>query len=255
MGEIEQKKAELIRLRNVEAEARLKTIRLLRSVSENVRRTAESVREWPAGIDIAEQRKDIADGREDIALQREDIAEQREHIVRQLNELAELDAVLQDQLHAYGELEAAADAAEHSQANVLAQRGLAFLSLTPQQFEEAVAELLKRDGFRDIRVVGGAGDLGADVTARASDGATVVIQCKRYHPTRLVGSGDVQRFGGTCYAVHQADHAFVVTTTGFTTAAIDYAKHVGIHLVDAAWLRRWAHGESTLLPAEASPSR
>ncbi|MGV9503082.1 restriction endonuclease [Streptomyces sp. NPDC003642] len=240
MGETEQTKADMIRLRNLEAESRLETIRLLRSVSESVRRTAAIVRGQPAAIDIAEHREDITEGREDIAWQ--------------LNQLAELEAVLQDQLHAYGELEAAVDAAERSQENVSAQRDLDFLSLTPQQFEDAIAEFLRRDGFYEVRRVGGAGDLGADVTARASDGAIVVVQCKRYHPTRLVGSGDVQRFGGTCYAVHQADHAFFVATTGFTAAAIDYAKRVGMYLVDAAWLRRWARGEDTLITPETAPS-
>jgi len=40
------------------------------------------------------------------------------------------------------------------------------LVLTPQAFELAVCDLLRDMGFRGIRRVGGAGDLGVDITAR-----------------------------------------------------------------------------------------
>ncbi len=43
-----------------------------------------------------------------------------------------------------------------------------------------MARLLVRDGRTQVRVHGGAGDLGADVTARhPSDGTLLVVQCKR----------------------------------------------------------------------------
>ncbi|MFI2213923.1 restriction endonuclease [Streptomyces sp. NPDC020141] len=55
-----------------------------------------------------------------------------------------------------------------------------FAAMDPVVFEEAVAALCERDGCRDVEVNGGAGDLGADVTAIAPSGLRVVIQCKRY---------------------------------------------------------------------------
>lgn len=61
-------------------------------------------------------------------------------------------------------------------------------------------------------VVGGSGDLGADVIARAPDGRRIVLQAKRYRDGRSVGSQDVQRFGGTAHTIHGADVAAVVTT-------------------------------------------
>ncbi|MFD3655534.1 restriction endonuclease [Streptomyces sp. NPDC058620] len=108
------------------------------------------------------------------------------------------------------------------------------------EFEQAVAGLCERDGCRDVEVVGGAGDLGADVVATTPDGRRIVIQCKRYGPENKVGSQDVQRFGGTCFAVHEADVALVVTTSAFTDPALDYADQCDILCVDHESLRTWS---------------
>jgi restriction system protein len=112
--------------------------------------------------------------------------------------------------------------------------------MDPRQFEDAIAYLCRRDGCRDARRVGGAGDLGADVTAIAPDGRRIVIQCKRYGPTTNVGSPDLQKFGGTCFAVHGAQVAAVVTTSRFTKPATGYAQSIGIHLFDQHALAAWA---------------
>lgn len=127
-----------------------------------------------------------------------------------------------------------------------------FAALDPYAFEEAVADLCRRDGCRDVEVVGGAGDLGADVLATAPDGRRVVVQCKRYGPANKVGSQDLQRFGGTCYAVHGAETAVVVTTGEFTAPAAEYAAACGIVCVDADALTGWSDG--TLPPPWELPA-
>ncbi|MDX3310494.1 restriction endonuclease [Streptomyces sp. NPDC054884] len=119
---------------------------------------------------------------------------------------------------------------------------IAYEALDPDEFEQAIAELCRRDGCRDVDVVGGAGDLGADVVARTPDGRLLVIQCKRYHDGNRVGSQDMQRFGGTCYTVHGADVAVVVTTSDFTGPALEYAGQCGIVCVDGRELLRWQDG-------------
>ncbi|MDQ0585197.1 restriction endonuclease [Streptomyces rishiriensis] len=111
--------------------------------------------------------------------------------------------------------------------------------LDPYEFEQAIAELCRRDGCTEVEVVGGAGDLGADVVARTPDGRVLVIQCKRYGDTHRVGSQDMQRFGGTCFPVHGAEVAAVVTTGDFTAPAVDYARQCGIVCVDGEDLRQW----------------
>ncbi|MGX1881480.1 restriction endonuclease [Streptomyces sp. NPDC055287] len=117
-----------------------------------------------------------------------------------------------------------------------------YAAMDPEAFEQAIAALCERDGCRDVHVVGGAGDLGADVVATAPDGRRVVIQCKRYGPMNKVGSQDVQRFGGTCFAVHEAQVAAVVTTGEFTQPAAEYAEQCGILCVDHLGLVAWTDG-------------
>ncbi|MFI0933574.1 restriction endonuclease [Streptomyces sp. NPDC021019] len=114
--------------------------------------------------------------------------------------------------------------------------------LDPYGFEEAVAELCRRDGCADAEVVGGAGDLGADVLATTPDGRRLVVQCKRYGPTNRAGSQELQRFGGTCYAVHEADVALVVSTGGFTEPALDYAERCAILCYGPEELTAWSDG-------------
>jgi restriction system protein len=128
--------------------------------------------------------------------------------------------------------------------------------LDPYAFEEAVAALCRRDGCADAEVVGGAGDLGADVLATTPDGRRLVVQCKRYGPGNRAGSQELQRFGGTCYAVHEADVALVVSTGGFTEPALDYAERCAILCYGPEELTAWSEGaapppwEVAMAPAE-----
>ncbi|MFF6914056.1 restriction endonuclease [Streptomyces sp. NPDC012466] len=115
-------------------------------------------------------------------------------------------------------------------------------ALTPEEFEEAIAALCARDGCSGVEVVGGAGDLGADVMAATPDGRRVVIQCKHYDPSHRVGSQDLQRFGGTCFTVHEADIAVLVCTSDFTAPAVEYADQCGIVCVDREGLEAWTEG-------------
>ncbi|MEV5935820.1 restriction endonuclease [Streptomyces sp. NPDC052079] len=117
-------------------------------------------------------------------------------------------------------------------------------ALGPEEFEEAIAALCARDGCSQVEVVGGAGDLGADVVALSPDGRRLVFQCKRYGHDNKVGSQDLQRFGGTCFTVHEADVALVVTTGDFTEPAEDYAARCGIVCVARDTLLAWNDGRT-----------
>lgn len=110
--------------------------------------------------------------------------------------------------------------------------------MSPRQFEELIARLLVRDGHRQVRVVGGRGDLGADVIGVDSQGQRVVVQCKRYLG-QPVASGDVQRFLGTVWTEHRADVGVFVTTSRFTPAALALGQRNGLHMVDRAALAAW----------------
>ena len=132
---------------------------------------------------------------------------------------------------------------QRREAKIYAARALAIESyhaMNAREFEEALAYLCRRDGCPEAHVTGKAGDLGADVRAITPDGRLLVIQAKRYVAGNLVTGPDLQKFGGTCYAVHQADVAAVVTTSGFTRQAREYAAAMRIALFDNNSLAGWA---------------
>ncbi|MFF9851503.1 restriction endonuclease [Streptomyces litmocidini] len=139
---------------------------------------------------------------------------------------------------------AAPAVAEPATPPALGSGALDHLAVDPEGFEHTIAALCARDGCSPVEVVGGAGDLGADVIATTVDGRRVVLQCKQYGEDHRVGSPDLQRFGGTCYAVHEADVAVLVTTSSFTEPALEYAASCGIVCVDGTELAAWT--ESTV---------
>jgi restriction system protein len=118
----------------------------------------------------------------------------------------------------------------------------AYETATPAQFEHQIAALCRRDGARDVQVVGGAGDLAADVLLTTPHGRRMLIQAKRYQHGNNVGSEHVQRVNGTYREFHGCQLAAIVTTSAFTRAAAEAARHVGIRLYDNTKLARWANG-------------
>ncbi|MEV7379892.1 restriction endonuclease [Streptomyces lydicus] len=124
-----------------------------------------------------------------------------------------------------------------------ARRSLdAVWAMDDRQFEQYVAELCRRDGCTDVRRVGGAGDLGADVTGQLPDGRRLVIQCKRYAKHRTVGSRDLQTFNGTARAEHRADVPVFVASCVFTKPARDFAARHDLCLIDVNLLGFWNSG-------------
>ncbi|MDH6125053.1 restriction endonuclease [Kitasatospora sp. GP82] len=117
-----------------------------------------------------------------------------------------------------------------------------YLTMDDKEFERALAFLCERDGCRNVQVVGGAGDLAADVIATVPDGRRIVIQAKRFAPTTKVGSPDVQKVNGTYRDVHGGHLAAVVTTSVFTKSALAFGKQVGIRMYDRQALAGWASG-------------
>ncbi len=116
------------------------------------------------------------------------------------------------------------------------------LALSPSEFEAFTRELLASSGF-SLRLNGGPGDLGADLVGRDPKGRSTIVQCKRYDPGQKVGSQALQTFIGMRSIHHRADRGIVVTTSGFTSAAIELAKAHDIWLIDGGDLvrlqRRW----------------
>lgn len=111
-----------------------------------------------------------------------------------------------------------------------------FLALDPTGFEHAVANVYRASGFRDMRVVGGSGDLAIDITGRDPTGQPVLVQCKRYAPGKRIGSPEVQKFLGMARYRDEAARRILVTTSDFTRPALDVGRRAGVELVDGAQL-------------------
>jgi len=101
-------------------------------------------------------------------------------------------------------------------------------SLSPETFEEFVAELFEAFGY-EVEQTGGTGDEGADLRLRRKD-LLAIVQCK-YHKRGVVGSAELQKFLGTIH--HTRSHkGFFVTTSTFSLAAEKFVADHPIELID-----------------------
>ncbi len=112
------------------------------------------------------------------------------------------------------------------------------LGMTPTQFEQATATLLRDLGYRNVRRVGGSGDLCADIQCQDTEGRSVVVQCKRYAPGNRVGSPAIQTFIGMVTVHHRAERGIYVTTSDYTDPARALARRHGFDLLDGNDLAR-----------------
>ncbi|WP_327090025.1 restriction endonuclease [Nonomuraea sp. NBC_01738] len=110
--------------------------------------------------------------------------------------------------------------------------------LTPQRFEELTAELMRRDGFGKVRVVGGAGDRGVDVVGVAPGGVPYAVQCKYY--TRHVGPGDVRDFVGALQdRRYRGRRGVLVTSHYLSVQARQTAGEQQVLVIDRDRLADW----------------
>ncbi|WP_326755370.1 restriction endonuclease [Streptomyces hirsutus] len=122
-------------------------------------------------------------------------------------------------------------------------------ALHHSRFEDAVRDLMRRDGCGDAVRVGGGGDLGADVKATDPYGRRWVIQCKHRRSGlagSAVGTPDLQVLNGTARQVHGADIAVIVTNGRVTAPAVAFAQQQRLHVVDRHTLGVWASGSRPL---------
>jgi restriction system protein len=97
-------------------------------------------------------------------------------------------------------------------------------AMSPKEFEYTTAEILRRLGYKDVKVIGGSGDLGVDILA-VKDGKKVAVQCKKYI-TKKVTSPELQLFIGMMITEYKTDKGLYVTTSYYTKDAYRLAmKH------------------------------
>jgi len=113
------------------------------------------------------------------------------------------------------------------------------LVLSAKQFEHRVADLFAAEGYSNVQITGGSGDLMADIICTSPEGGKVVVQCKRYAPDHSVGSPEIQKFVGMIHAHHRADVGVFITTSSFTEPAKKLAADLNIVLIDGQKLCKY----------------
>jgi len=110
-------------------------------------------------------------------------------------------------------------------------------SASPAFFESLIVELLIAMGYGGStedagRALGQSGDNGVDgVIDQDPLGVDqIYLQAKRYGANNLVGPGDIRDFYGAL-SIHRATKGIFVTTSGFTSSAIQTAASLGSRIV------------------------
>ena len=109
--------------------------------------------------------------------------------------------------------------------------------LSPSGFERVCRELLRESGFENVEVTGGSADGGIDgygtLEINPFVSFRVLFQCKRYAKGNLVSRPQVGDFRNTM--IGRAEKGIIITTSGFSNAAIQEANREGapqVELVD-----------------------
>ncbi len=110
------------------------------------------------------------------------------------------------------------------------------LSLSPQEFEDAVALMLTAHGYRDVHRRPSHDS--ADLRCRTLDGRATQVWCRRFGPDHLLNEWEVSAATATdgLLIKSRSSQAVIVTTSGYTTKALDLAKEYGITLIDGQQL-------------------
>lgn len=133
------------------------------------------------------------------------------------------------------------------------QTGLASIDqISPQAFEELVAEYYRREGYQAQVTGDAAGDGGIDVVLRR-DGKTTLVQCKHWKD-RPVGVKVVRELLGVVQK-ERADQGIVVTSSTFTEDAAECAENTCISLVEGDELEEMIRSvqRTPRIPATARP--
>ena len=105
-------------------------------------------------------------------------------------------------------------------ARFLARESL-YADYSPQEFEEATAEIFRRLGF-SAEVTQYSGDQGIDILIK-KNGSTIGVQCKRYRTDKKIGPAAIREFAGSLDGINLQEGIFV-TTSSYTPAAKSAAK-------------------------------
>lgn len=112
-------------------------------------------------------------------------------------------------------------------------------ALSGIDFERLITTLLQQMGFT-AEMTKASGDGGIDIEAvldRPIVGGRYLIQCKRLAPDTLVSSPIVREFYGALIADRKAVKGILITTSGFTIQAQEFARNLPLELIEGSKLK------------------
>ncbi|MGA3160773.1 MAG: restriction endonuclease [Terracidiphilus sp.] len=109
-------------------------------------------------------------------------------------------------------------------------RSETYYSMTPQQFEDAIAQLFRTLKY-EVKQTPPSNDGGKDAIL-FKDGKKYLVECKRYNSDNSIGRPDIQKFVAAMHD-EEAVGGFYVNTGKFSSGAKKYADEHDILLYDA----------------------
>ena len=132
----------------------------------------------------------------------------------------------------------------------LQEGDITLYDLSPQEFEEVVAELLASMGWQVSPTPPGR-DRGLDIIGISKDPtgfeSTWLVECKRYAPDHRVDAAAIRQLSGVKLYVRAA-HALLVTSSSLTAPAAEAAEETGINVADATTVSEWIGRYAARLP-------
>lgn len=102
------------------------------------------------------------------------------------------------------------------------------------EFEEYVAKLLLRNGYRHVEVTSGSKDQGVDILAE-KDQLSYAIQCKNYS-SKISNKAVQEAYAGARF--YGCDVPVVLTNNYFFPSALELGDEIGVELWDRDELKR-----------------
>ena len=109
-------------------------------------------------------------------------------------------------------------------------------------FEDLVSRIMKKKGYKNVKVTKKSGDEGKDIIMERSEGGIVVVECKKYKGS--VGRPIIQKLQGAMEHERKRNpgknlSGIVVASGSFSNQAIEYSKEFrdSIELIDGKKLR------------------
>lgn len=108
-----------------------------------------------------------------------------------------------------------------------------FYSDNPTRFEALCADLFQKMGY-SAQVTPPTNDGGYDIVL-TKDSSKTIVECKCYSVGHHIGRPTIQKLVGANSIAH-ADHMLFVTTSNYSSGAIEYAASSGVSLINGSEL-------------------